>query len=138
MPCTTTAVPTAALCLTYVDDGIIANIATEIRQDLDDYRTAISHCFTPEGIDPKKTSLLEEAMIAIGFDLDLRANSWRVVPKERSRRKLAHVLFNVIPPGCSSVPRPILLSVASLLVWHSQALPAGRNLLRLHTLQRFF
>ncbi len=113
--------------LTYVDDGIIANIATEIRQDLDDYRTAISHCFTPEGIDPKKTSLLEEAMIAIGFHLDLRANVWRVVPKERSRRKLAHVLFNVIPPGCSSVPRPILLSVASLLVWHSQALPVGRN-----------
>ena len=114
---------------TYSDDGLLANIESRIHADLTDYVQLIIDCFGPLGFDPEKLKIWEEALVAIGFHFDLRLDVWRVAPKESSRRKIAHALLCRIPPDCSSVPRKTLHSVAGLLCWHSQVLPAGKSFL---------
>ena len=114
---------------TYADDGILANVASRIQSDVDDYESIVSSLFGCDGIDKAKTKLFHQRLVAIGWDFNLDPAVWRVVPKDRSQRKMAFALFVRIPPGTVSVLPKTLESVISLLTWHSQVLRQGRSFL---------
>ena len=111
--------------VTYVDDGIMIAAASKITAVMAAYAAIVVILFGPEGTNENKRVLWGTVMIAIGWQIDLDYNNWRVQPKPKAMLKMVAALFVRIPPGSTHVAADDLESVIGLLRWYCTGFRIG-------------
>ena len=67
--------------MTYIDDGILIDARSRIKDSLAEYITLVRDVFGPDGVNMDKVSSWDSRLVAIGWEFDFDA--WRVQPKAR-------------------------------------------------------
>jgi hypothetical protein len=125
---------------TYIDDGIVVDIESDIEQSIQEYYDSIEYVMGIGAAKDDKRVNYEFDLQAIGFLFNLRREVWRVGPKRRGILKMFLALFITFPINFTDeqalirIQRIKLLQVASLINWYAQVIPAGSSFV--HSLYR--
>jgi hypothetical protein len=125
---------------TYIDDGIVVDIESDIEQSIQEYYDSIEYVMGIGAAKDDKRVNYEFDLQAIGFLFNLRKEVWRVGPKRRGILKMFLALFITFPINFTDeqalirIQRIKLLQVASLINWYAQVIPAGSSFV--HSLYR--
>jgi hypothetical protein len=118
---------------TYIDDGIVVDIESDIEQSIQKYYDSIEYLMGMGAAKDDKRVNYEFDLQAIGFLFNPRKEIWRVGPKRRGILKMFLALFITFPINFTDehalikIQRIKLLQVASLLNWYAQVIPAGSS-----------
>ena len=110
--------------LTYIDDGILIDVADDIAGSVEEYLGSIRSLFGEEGVNNEKISLWKDKIEAIGWELNFR--SWRAQPKKKGMAKLMVLLFDTIPFGAITISSETMNKLTGTLNWYAAGIPAGK------------
>ena len=112
-----------------VDDSLPFEPAKQyaILDAVTETREALARLFGPDSTEDRKTKIFIGCAETVGWHFDLRYSHWTVRPLQKKIEKMAHYLFNVVPPNARTAQYDDMKTLTGLLCWYSMAIPIGRS-----------